>query len=293
MCSSDLALRGAPPIAAFQRKIRVKLSQYWAAGRLDESFIDAIATFANEAVAFAEDRGATEIHAFATSAIRDASNGDYVVQSLMDRTGLNVVVLDGRDEARLTFLAARRWFGWSAGDLFVVDIGGGSLELAAGANEEPDVAVSLPLGAARLTSDFISADPATSDEITELRRHARVEIARSMASFRRMNRPQMAVATSKTLQQLTRIGKRSKSDSLGSGSLNRKDLGMTLAMLADLTRQQRAALQGVSKSRAEQLLAGAIVAEAVLDLFELDSLELCPWALREGVILRRMDGVEQ
>ena len=69
-------------------------------------------------------------------------------------------VLVRGDEARLTFLAVRRWLGWSAGRLAVFDIGGGSLEIAAGADEAPDVAWSLPLGAARLAREFFAAgDP--------------------------------------------------------------------------------------------------------------------------------------
>src|SRR5229473_2300578 len=77
--------------------------------------------------------------------------GDEVLSSVRDDTGVAIRVLPGEEEARLTFLAARRWFGWSSGRLLMLDIGGGSLEVAAGTDEEPDVAISLPLGAARLT----------------------------------------------------------------------------------------------------------------------------------------------
>ena len=75
-------------------------------------------------------------------------------------TGVELQVLTGEDEARLTFLAARRWFGWSAGRLLVLDIGGGSLEIAYGIDEEPDAAVSLPLGAGRLTAGLAAGRPA-------------------------------------------------------------------------------------------------------------------------------------
>ena len=76
-----------------------------------------------------------------------------------DETGVELQVLTGAEEARLTFLAARRWFGWSAGKLLVLDIGGGSLEIAYGIDEEPDAAASLPLGAGRLTAGWLPDDP--------------------------------------------------------------------------------------------------------------------------------------
>ena len=90
----------------------------------------------------AEDHGAQDVFAFATSAPREAPNGEGVIDRVRDESGVELEVLSGRDEARMTFLAVRRWFGWSSGRLLVVDIGGGSLELAAGIDEEPDVAIS-------------------------------------------------------------------------------------------------------------------------------------------------------
>src|SRR5215475_8710264 len=72
-----------------------------------------------------------ELLAFATSAVRDAANGDEVLSKVKDGTGVAIRVLPGEEEARLTFLAARRWFGWSSGRLLMLDIGGGSLEIAA------------------------------------------------------------------------------------------------------------------------------------------------------------------
>ena len=81
----------------------------------------------------AEDKGCEEMVGFATSAVRDAVNSDEVLAHVRSETGVDVEVLPGEDEARLTFLAVRRWFGWSAGRLAVFDIGGGSLEIAGGA----------------------------------------------------------------------------------------------------------------------------------------------------------------
>ena len=97
--------------------------------------------------------------AFGTSALRDATNSDDVIRRVREETGVELRVMPGEEEARLTFLAVRRWFGWSAGRLLAFDVGGGSLEIACGEDEDPEVAESLPLGASRLTRDWLSADP--------------------------------------------------------------------------------------------------------------------------------------
>ena len=119
--------------------------------------------------------------------------------------GVEITTLTGADEARLTFLAVRRWFGWSSGRLIVFDIGGGSLEIAVGADEEPDGAISLPLGAGRLTRERLVGDPPTAASVRELRRHVRAEIAGEVGRIQRSGVPRRAVATSKTFRQLARI----------------------------------------------------------------------------------------
>lgn len=285
---------GAAPIPASKHKTQMRLSEHTDAdGNIDRSLIDSLVEFIEQGQQLAEDQGATEVIAFATSAIRGAGNGDDVIKEINDRTGVSIDVLSGDDEARLTFLAVRRWFGWSSGRLLLMDIGGGSLELAIGADEEPEVAISLPLGAGRLTRDFVTADPPTDSEIKELRRHARAVIADSIGPIRRAADPMLSVATSKTFKQLARIaGSPASSEGpYARRRLKSSDVRQLVTLLSGLTVAERAKLPGVSSGRAGQLLAGAIVAEAAMDLLEVEELDVCPWALREGVILRRMDGL--
>jgi exopolyphosphatase/guanosine-5'-triphosphate,3'-diphosphate pyrophosphatase len=229
----------------------------------------------------AEERGVEDLVAFATSAVRDAPNGADVVARVRAATGVDLNVLDGGDEAALTFIAARRWFGWSAGRLLVVDIGGGSLEIAEGDHEEPDLAVSYPLGAGRVHRSFLASyDPARPADIERLRAYVRTTLAPLVEAHDPA--PDLAVATSKTLRTLARIA----------GSRRRLDANDVRAVVAELegtTAEERALLPGVTPSRAPQLLAGAVVAAEVMDVLGVQSLTLCPWALREGVILRRLD----
>ncbi|MEQ4722695.1 Ppx/GppA phosphatase family protein [Nonomuraea sp. B19D2] len=286
------AHRGARPMPAYSHKEGLRLTEYLDEdNRLADEGIERLADFVEEAVHMAEDKGVEDLLAFATSAVREAANGEEVLAQVEERSGVHIEVLSGRDEARLTFLAVRRWFGWSSGRLLAFDIGGGSLEIAAGVNEEPDVAVSLPLGAGRLTRDWFTADPPSPEEVRALRRHVRTEIARTVGDVARYGEPDRAVATSKTFKQLARIaGAAPSSDGpYVSRSLSREDMADWAVKLTTMGSAERAQLSGVSEGRAAQLAAGALVAHAAMDLFEVDRLEVCPWALREGVILRRLD----
>jgi exopolyphosphatase/guanosine-5'-triphosphate,3'-diphosphate pyrophosphatase len=286
------AHRGARPIPAYSHKEGLRLTEYLGKdNRLADKGVERLCAFVAEAVHLAEDKGVEDLLAFATSAVREAANGEEVLTRVENECGVHIEVLSGRDEARLTFLAVRRWFGWSSGRLLAFDIGGGSLEIAAGVDEEPDAAVSLPLGAGRLTRDWFTADPPPAEEVRRLRKHVRTAIARTVGDVVRYGEPDRAVATSKTFRQLARIaGAAPSSDGLYvPRSLSRQEMADWAVKLTTMTAAERAELPGVSEGRAAQLAAGALVADAVMDLFEVDRLEVCPWALREGVILRRLD----
>ncbi|MET7764748.1 Ppx/GppA phosphatase family protein [Streptomyces sp. NPDC005336] len=283
---------GARPLPAHSHKAELRLAELLDGdGAIGSEGIDRLITVVKEALEAAEDKGVEEVLPFATSAVREAANADDVLGRVADETGVRLQVLSGEDEARLTFLAARRWYGWSAGRLLVLDIGGGSLEIAYGIDEEPDAAVSLPLGAGRLTASWLPGDPPDPADVRALRRHARTEIARTVGDFSRHGTPDHVVATSKTFRQLARIAgaARSAEGLYVQRRLTRRALEEWVPKLAAMPSQERAGLPGVSEGRAGQLLAGALVAEGAMDLFGVDGLEICPWALREGVILRRLD----
>jgi exopolyphosphatase/guanosine-5'-triphosphate,3'-diphosphate pyrophosphatase len=290
------AYQGACPVPAFSHKAELKLAAHLEngsslSGRGERSLRGVVA----EALRIAEDKGVEDIIAFATSAVREAVNGEQVLARIREQTGAQINVMTGQEEARLTFLAARRWFGWSSGRLLVIDIGGGSLEVASGLDEEPEAVASLPLGAVRLTRDWISTDPPSAQEVRSMRKHVRAEIAREAGGMLRHGTPDHVVGTSKTFRQLARIAGAAPS---GEGPyvkrvLRHADVEALAERLPKLTQAERAKLPGVSAGRVAQLPAGAIVADAILDLLDIDQLELCPWALREGVILRRLDMLAQ
>ncbi len=286
------AHQGGRPIPAFSHKADLRLGDNLdSENRLTDECAQRLRDFVLESLQIAEDKGVHQMLGFATSAVRDAADGDELLARIEAETNVAIQVLPGPDEARLTFLAARRWFGWSSGRLLLLDIGGGSLEIAAGLDEDPDYAVSLPLGAGRLTRDWLPGDPPSDADVRKLRKHVRAEIATTVGPLLRDGPPNHAVATSKTFRQLARIaGAAPSSDGpYVRRILKHADVTAIAERLTHMPLAERVAMPGVSEGRAHQLAAGAVVADAAMDLLNLPVLELCPWALREGVILRQLD----
>ena len=162
------AHRGGHPNPMHSEKTQLRLAEDVEAGRLTRAGADGLVRAVARAKAAALIAGCEELLAFATSALRDATNSAAVLSRVRAETGVALQVLSGEDEARYTFLAVRRWYGWSAGRLLVLDIGGGSLELAAGLDEDPEVALSLPLGAGRLTRQRLTDDRSTRGDLDAL-----------------------------------------------------------------------------------------------------------------------------
>jgi exopolyphosphatase/guanosine-5'-triphosphate,3'-diphosphate pyrophosphatase len=285
---------GAAPLPAYSHKEPLRLAEHLDDdGHVSKSGRDALTDFVASSVTVAEDKGCEEVIGFATSAVRDADNSEKVLDHVHEKTGVRIDVLSGEDEARLTFLAVRRWFGWSAGRLSVFDIGGGSLEIAGGADESPDVAWSVPLGAARLARQFFAKGQPDEDDLKDLRRRIRAEIARDAGQLLRAGRPDKSAATSKTFRSLARIcGAAPAGDgAMVERTLTLADLSQWIPKLVEMSADKLAVLPGVSPSRTHQIVPGALVAEACMDIFDLEELEICPWALREGVILERIDKI--
>lgn len=286
--------KGGAPLPAVSHNSALRLTQRIDGdGAIELGAVDALLDVVLESLTLAEDMGVTQVMAFATSAIRGATNSEDVLARVAERTGVEVELLTGEQEARLTFLAARRWFGWSAGRLLVIDIGGGSLELAVGADEEPEAAFSLELGAGRLTRRFIVNDPPQAEAVRSMRRHIRAELGEVVGGLRRGSGAGKAVATSKTWRQLARIAGAAPSSEgpFVHRQLQREDLRLWVAKLGGMSSEERSRLPGVSETRSSQLLAGAVVAEAAMDLLDLNTVDLCPWALREGYILSHLDAL--
>ncbi|GAA4552296.1 Ppx/GppA phosphatase family protein [Amycolatopsis samaneae] len=288
------ASSGAPPLPAHAVKEPTLLAEELLPdGTLSATGIDRVAGAVGRAVDAAVRLGVDHLYPFVTAAVRDAANRDAVIDRVEAEAGVRPQFLSGEDEAGLTYFAARRWYGWSAGRLLLVDIGGGSMELALGRDVEPELAVSLPVGAGRMTRELLTEDPPPPRQLKAVRKRARETLSEVLDRLRWEGGPRRVVVTSKTFKQLARLAGAppQRKGPFARRELKLADLRKQLTKLAAVPAAERARFRGVSRSRARQIVAGAVVAEATLTALDVTSVEVCPWALREGILLRHLEDV--
>lgn len=282
---------GGPPVPNSSHKSVIRLTEYLdEAGSITQLGIDRITESILTNLKSAEHLDIDELLAFATSAIREAKNSDDVIEHVNKTCNIDLQVLSGEEEARFTFLAARRWLGWSSGDLLVLDIGGGSLEIARGAEEDPVFKTSLQLGAGRLTRQFLKGDPFTSKSLKGLEEYLEEKIdplAASLSTFEK----DIAAGTSKTFRTLAKLSQ-NLYPKFGQ-HVTLEALNEILPRLQKLDIEERMNLPAVSAERAPQIVAGAMVARQLMLTLELKEIQICPWALREGIVLHRLDWIER
>lgn len=282
---------GAPPIPNSSHKSIIRLTEYLdESGAITQIGIDKITESILTNMANAAHLNIDELLAFATSAIREAENSDEVIAHVNKECGIDLQVLSGDEEARFTFLAARRWLGWSSGDLLVLDIGGGSLEIARGPDEDPVFKTSIQLGAGRLTRKFLKGDPYSSKSLKSLEEYLEEEIsplADSLSTYEK----DIASGTSKTFRTLAKISQ-NLYPKFGQ-HLTLQALNEMVPELQSLDLDSRKKLSSVSAERAPQIVAGAMVARQLMKTLSLREIQICPWALREGIVLHRLDWIER
>ncbi|PRI10002.1 Ppx/GppA phosphatase family protein [Leucobacter massiliensis] len=286
---------GASPVPFHSQRSVLRLMRYLDAdGAIVEEGVARIVDSIRECAKTAREIGVHDLLATATSAIREAANGEEVLARIARETGISLQVLSGEDEARITMLAVRRWLGWSAGEILLFDIGGGSFEIAQGADEYPDVQVSLPLGAGRTTINFLPEDPPAREAVSRLRAHARAEFTRVREEvFADRPRPKRVVGTSKTIRSLARlVGGPSDPVTGDLAQLHYVGLREWEPSLREMPGSVREYLPGITPERGYQILAGAIVLRTAMKVFEVDTLTISPWALREGIVLRYIDALD-
>jgi len=162
---------GAPPLPTHAVKEPTLLGESFDPdGAIEPAGVDRVVEAVNRAMGAARRLGVQQLYVFTTSAVRDAANRDLILDRVEAEAGVRPQYLSGEDEARLIYLAVHQWYGWSAGRLLILDIGGGSMEIVLGRDAEPELAMSLPLGAGRLTRQFLPDDPPSRDQLAALRR---------------------------------------------------------------------------------------------------------------------------
>ncbi len=273
------------------RKVRLRLHETLdAAGRLDRSGVRSVQRAVARTLAADGGRSLPSVYAFATSVIRDAPNRDEVIAQVARTTGTRLRVLPGEEEARLAYVAARQWAGRDGRPLLVLDIGGGTVEIADGAGEQPRAVHSLPLGARAVNRRMDLADAVTSGRrLREVRESLRASVGELGGALPRAPRDGRVLASSKTFTQLARLAAAQGPLGEGPERLSLRQVRKIVPLLAARGPAERAKLPGISRHRAGQSLAGALVAEALMEMCGVDSVEICPWSTREGLLLERLE----
>jgi exopolyphosphatase/guanosine-5'-triphosphate,3'-diphosphate pyrophosphatase len=236
----------------------------------------------------AESRGVEQILAVATSAVREADNGTEFLDTVFRETGLVPRVITGTEEARLIFLAAQHALDLGAERTMVIDIGGGSVEVAVGNQDEVSLCQSLRLGVQRLLSRQGNADPLGARQIHELAAYVEgvgqdVFTAARKLGYRRV------VGTSGTIRSLGEAAHAAAGGapwrSVNAQVARRKDLRELARKLCELDLNRRAKLDGIGEARADTIHLGGVLLVQLLDMAGADELTLSDASLREGVIL--------
>src|SRR6478736_1476591 len=293
MLAADVRPGGRPLATTSDRSVLRLMRYLLPDGSISEEGVVALERAVAQARRVAESERVDALLATATSAVRDARNGADVIARIEAALGQPLQVLDGETEAELTFLAVRRWFGWSAGQLLLLDIGGGSLEIASGGDELPDAAASVPLGAGRMTIEFLPDDPPGIDAVDALRAHAREVLAPVVETMRAQPRPDHVVGSSKAIRSLAKLAGFPSAGWSGIERmvLPRAALGSWIPRLARIPASARQELPGITPDRTFQIVAGAVVLHEAMRALDVDELEVSPWALREGVLLRYIESM--
>ena len=243
---------GGRPLATTSQRTVLRLMRYLTPdGAITEDGVLALEAAVGEARGVAASERVDELLATATSAVREAANGEEVIARIETALGQPLQVLGGETEARFTFLAVRRWFGWAAGQILLFDIGGGSLELAAGSDELPDAAESVPLGAGRMTLGFLPHDPPGEDAIDALRTHGAGVLAPVAERFASQPRPDHVVGSSKAIRSLAKLAGYPVPgwSSIERMVLPRRELKAWIPRLARIPAETRQELPGITADR--------------------------------------------
>jgi exopolyphosphatase / guanosine-5'-triphosphate,3'-diphosphate pyrophosphatase len=231
--------------------------------------------------------------ALATAALRDAANGAALTARLERAIGSPVRILDGAEEARLSFVGQRAGV-WTGGRTFLgIDLGGGSLEVAIGDANHVDLATSVAVGAARLRGELGTSDPLTAREVAAIRARTAEALMPVRAGLREHRvvaaRTLVSGGTARALARLATARAR-RVASPQQGEVNQVELpaGQVeefAVRLAGLDLAQRRALPGVSARRAPVLSIGALVLAGAAHVLEVENFVVSEWGLREGAII--------
>ena len=237
--------------------------------------------------------GANQVRAVATSAMRDARNGRAFLAWVKDETGWDVEIISGLEEGRLIHRGVMSNEPGVAGRCLLIDVGGGSCEVSLSDHKHIVETVSLPLGAVRLTQEFLKTDPPTKDEIGRMKKYIARELRR--ASRRIVpGRVKTVIATSGTAAALSLASKAASKSHAGKRAGEHayltpvRDVHKLAGKLTKMNNAARSGVAGIGPRRSEIIVAGAHVYAELLEHFALPGLRYSDMGLRDGILAQML-----
>ncbi len=235
---------------------------------------------------------ANQIIAAATSATREAPNGEEFLRQIESELGIVVNLISGQEEARRIYLGVLSGMDWDRQPHIIIDIGGGSTELILADVHEPRFLSSTKVGAVRLSQDFVTTDPISDSELKVLRAYVKGMLERPVDEIWRnlqLNEVPLMIGTSGTIETIATIHAKDElgtvPDPLNGYEVSRKDIEKIVKKLAKMSYKERLDVSGISEKRAEIIVPGAVILLEAMSMLKLDSITICERALREGMIV--------
>jgi exopolyphosphatase/guanosine-5'-triphosphate,3'-diphosphate pyrophosphatase len=248
----------------------------------------------------AERQEVTRFKAVATSAVREAANGGDFIQRVRDEVGLRLTVIPGREEARLIYLGVRHAVDLRGEATLILDIGGGSVELILTEDANAVALDSVKLGVARLSEKFLANDPPKAKDLNELQGHLAEQLDPILRRCAQRD-VRRVVGTSGTMLNLIAIAVHQRGE-IADGRLHHlavtpEEIARVRRLLCKADREERLRVRGLDTKRVDTIIAGACLADHVLQRLPAKEVVACTWALREGVLLdfiaRHRKGIEE
>lgn len=261
-------------------------------GNLTEEAINRSLAALKRCKHLAESLKADQIIAVATSATREAPNGQEFLRRIEAELGIYVDLISGQEEARRIYLGVLSGMDFGGKVHAMIDIGGGSTEIVLGDNQEARFLSSTKIGAVRLTQDFIHSDPIHHQEFLSLQVYVRGMLERPVEEFKNAlhkGETPIFVGTSGTAETLALIHSTQNQEveplTLNGYQIPLRDIEAILTRLITMSYAQRATLPGMSERRAEIIIAGVTILVEAMKMLDIEYLTICERALREGVIV--------
>jgi exopolyphosphatase/guanosine-5'-triphosphate,3'-diphosphate pyrophosphatase len=252
-------------------------------GRAMRRTVEALESF----VLLARRMNVERILCTATAAVREARNGGRFLQAARERAGIVPRVIPAEEEGRLIYQAVRSAVTLTDEPAMVIDIGGGSAQFVVGTHDRLRLATSAPLGALRLTEEFLASDPPTDAELHRLERAIRRRAKEPLAAVAGYE-PVRLYGSSGSIHALAELAYREDKgetlDHLNGFALTTAQVKKLARRLGGMTIEQRHALPCIDQRRAEIILPGALVLLHVLEELGLDEIVITDFGVREGLV---------